>query len=200
LRMSKLRPGRALSLSRGRWCAPGRRLSSGRHPPLSCGQSLRPRWNNPSAGGHFHETSTRVQAIHPSPQIRLATGPKPGTRRFPPVFSSPAAPGWNKSSFGFYPGLRTPQLPAAHARAETGQRALARVTRPRHQPDLQRRLPLELMHPHVARSRPSPPSPPGSPPSRPASLPATPARPGWCRRSWFPAGGGPPWCHSAPGW
>src|SRR5215831_18045330 len=114
----------------------------------------------PIGGGHFHETSTRVQAIHPSPQIRLATGPKPGTRRFPPVFSSPAAPGWNKSSFGFYPGLRTPQLPAAHARAETGQRALARVLHPRHQPGLQQRLPLELMHPHAARSRRLPPSPP----------------------------------------
>jgi len=106
----------------------------------------------PIGGGHFHETSTRVHAIHPSPQIRLATGPKPGTRRFPPVFSSPATPGWNKSSFGFYPELRTPQLPAAHARAETGHRALARVLHPRHQPGLQRRLPLELMRPHFARS------------------------------------------------
>jgi len=43
LHMSKLRPGRVPPLSRGRWCAPGRRLSSGRHLPLSCGQSLRPR-------------------------------------------------------------------------------------------------------------------------------------------------------------
>ena len=43
LHMSKLRPGRAPPLSRGRWCAPGRRLSSARHLPLSCGQSLRPR-------------------------------------------------------------------------------------------------------------------------------------------------------------
>src|SRR6185437_1588986 len=125
----------------------------------------------PIGGGHFHETSTRVQAIHPSPQIRLATGPKPGTRRFPPVFSSPTAPGWNKSSLGFYPGLRTPQLPAAHARAETGQRALARVLHPRPQPGLQRRLPLELMHPHAARSRRWPPTPPWSPPSRPARRP-----------------------------
>jgi hypothetical protein len=43
LHMSKTQPGRALSLPRGRWCAPGQRLPSGRHLPLSCGQSLRPR-------------------------------------------------------------------------------------------------------------------------------------------------------------
>jgi hypothetical protein len=93
--------------------------------------------DHPIGGGHFHETSTRVHAIHPSPQARLATGPRPGTRRFPPVFSSPAAPGWNTGRFGFYPGLRTPQLPAAHAEAETGHHALARVLHPRHQPNLQ---------------------------------------------------------------
>jgi len=40
--MLKLRSGRPPALPRGRWCAPGRRLSSGRHPPLSCGQSLYP--------------------------------------------------------------------------------------------------------------------------------------------------------------
>jgi hypothetical protein len=83
--------------------------------------------------------------------------PGPGSRRFPPVFSSPAAPGWDKGRFGFFPGLRTPQLPATHAEAETGQRALAQVMRSRHQPDLQQRLPLELMHPHAARSPTSPP-------------------------------------------
>jgi hypothetical protein len=113
---------------------------------------------HPIGGGHFHEASTRVHAIHPSPRARLATGPRAGNPYgFPPVFSSPAAPGWNKGGFGFYPGLRTPQLPAAHARAETGQRALARVPRLRHQPGLQRRIPLELMHPHFARSPMSPP-------------------------------------------
>ena len=72
---------------------------------------------------------------------------------FPPVFSSPAPPGWNGRRFSFYPGLRTPQLPAAHARAETGQRALARVLRLRPKPNLQQRLPLEHMHPHIAHSR-----------------------------------------------
>ena len=35
-----------------------------------------------------------------------------GKQSFPPVFSSPAAPGWDKGRFGFFPGLRTPQLPA----------------------------------------------------------------------------------------
>ena len=152
MHMSKLRPGRAPPLSRGRWCAPGRRLSSGRHLPLSCGQSLRPRWNNPSTGGTFTRRHRRFTAFthHPG-----ATGSRPEAGRpssLPPVFSSPAAPGWNNGRFGFYLGLRTPQSPATHAKAETGHRALARVLRHRLQPGLQRRLPLELMHPHFARS------------------------------------------------
>jgi hypothetical protein len=79
--------------------------------------------------------------------------------RFPPVFSSPAAPGWNGNRFGFYPGLRTPQLPTEHAEAETGPRTLARVLHLRHQPNLQTVPPTSLMHPHVARSRRWTPSP-----------------------------------------
>ena len=182
LHMSKLRPGRAPPLSRGRWCAPGRRLSSGRHLPLSCGQSLRPRWNNPSAGGTFTRRHRRFTAFthHPG-----ATGSRPGAGRpssLPPVFSSPAAPGWNNGRFGFYPGLRTPQLPATHAKAETGHRALARVLRHRPQPGLQRRLPLELMHPHFARNPRSPPSPPRAP-ARTAASPPAPAPPAWWSRS-----------------
>ena len=109
---------------------------------------------HPIGGGHFHETSARVHAIHPSPQGPVGYRPRAGNPacRLPPVFSLPAAPGWNTGRFGFYPGLRTPQLPATHARAETGHHALARVLHPRPQPGLQRCLPLELMHPHVARN------------------------------------------------
>jgi hypothetical protein len=72
----------------------------------------------------------------PPPRDREAT-------RLPPVFSSPAPPGWDGDRFGFYPGLRTPRLPAAHARAETGQRALARVPHLGPKPNLQQHLPLD---------------------------------------------------------
>ena len=150
--MSKTRPGRAPPLPRGRWCAPGRRLSSARHPPLFHGQSLRPRWNIPPAGLTFTRRQQGFTHVRPSPP---GSWPLPQGREahhFPPVFSSPAAPGWDRGRFGFFPGLRTPQLPAAHARAETGQRALARILRLRHQPHLHQRLPLELMHPHAARN------------------------------------------------
>ena len=68
LRMSKTRPGRAPPLPRGRWCAPDRRLSSGRHPPLSSGQSLRPRWNIPSAGVTFTRRHQGFTHVRPSPQ------------------------------------------------------------------------------------------------------------------------------------
>ena len=94
--------------------------------------------------------SSRYSPITPGPAGYRPRAGNPACR-LPPVFSSPAAPGWNTGRFGFYPGLRTPRLPAAHARAETGHHALARVLHPRPQPGLQRCLPLELMHPHVAR-------------------------------------------------
>jgi hypothetical protein len=111
------------------------------------------RWNIPPAGVTFTRRHQGFTHVRPSPITAGYRHRARKRRRFPPVFSSPAAPGWDRGRFGFFPRLRTPRLPAAHARAETGQRALARVTRLRHQPGLQRRLPLELMHPHVAHSR-----------------------------------------------
>ena len=76
---------------------------------------------HPIGGGHLHEASwggSLAFAHHPE----MAGGhPGAGKRnRFPPVFSLPAATGWNDSRFGFDPGLRTPRSPAEHAGAETG--------------------------------------------------------------------------------
>jgi len=67
------------SLSRGRWCAPGRRLPSGRHPPLFHGQSLRPRWNIPSAGGTFTRRQREFTLFthHPRPGWLPAQGREP---------------------------------------------------------------------------------------------------------------------------
>ena len=160
LHMSKTRPGRAPPLPRGRWCAPGRRLSSGRHLPLRCGQSLRPAGTSHRRGSPSRGVikGSLTFAHHPK-----TAGCRPGAgkrHRFPPVFSSPAAPGWNESRFGFYPGLRTPRLPATHAEAETGHRALTRVLHLRHQPNLQTVPPTSLMHPHFAPSRRLLPAPP----------------------------------------
>jgi hypothetical protein len=152
--MIKLRSGRAPALPRGRWCAPDRRLSSGRHPPLYHGQSLRPRWNIPPAGVTLTRRQRRFTHSPITPDDWLPSADREPQNRFPPIFSSPAVPGWNKDHFGFDLGLRTPQLPATHAEAETGHRALARVLHPQHhhQSSLQRCLPLALMHPHIARS------------------------------------------------
>jgi hypothetical protein len=92
---------------------------------------------HPIGGGHLHEASSGVHSRSPITPWRLDATPGPGSRRrFPPVFSSPATPGWNEDRFGFYPGLRTPRLPTTHAEAETGHRALARVLHLRHQPNL----------------------------------------------------------------
>jgi len=45
-----------------------------------------------------------------------------------PAFPSPTTPGWNGNGFGFHPGLRTPQLPATHAKAGTVPWTLNRIT------------------------------------------------------------------------
>ena len=60
-----------------------------------------PRSNIPSCGGWDHEAYEDSLTF---------------TR---PVFPLPTIPGWNENGFGFYPGLRTPQLPATHAKAGT---------------------------------------------------------------------------------
>jgi hypothetical protein len=76
--------------------------------------------HHPIGGGHPHEASSGVplrSPITPDGWVPPGTGKHP---RFPPVFSSPAAPGWNRGPLGFDPGLGTPQSPAAHAEAEPG--------------------------------------------------------------------------------
>ena len=174
MHMSKTRPGRAPPF------IPGTVVRSRAAIILRPAPAALPRpvptapLEHPTCGGHLHETSTGVHSRSPITPGRLDAAPGPGSLRFPPVFSSPAAPGWDRDRFGFFPRLRTPQLPATHARAKTGHRAPARALRLRHQPQLQRRLPLELMRLHAAPTRTSPPGPPAGP-SRPwPSPPATP--------------------------
>src|SRR6476659_1156621 len=95
-----------------------------------------PRWNIPSAGVTFTRRHQGFTHVRPSPPDGWLLPQDRERRRFPPVFSSPAAPEWNESRFGFYPGLRTPRLPATHAEAETGHRALTRVLHLRHKSNL----------------------------------------------------------------
>ena len=112
MHMSKLRPGRALSLPRGRWCAPGRRLPSGRHPPLFRGQSLRPRWIIPSAGGTFTRRQREFTRFTHHPGNRLAASPEPGTpagsRRSSP---RPPPPDGTRPASAFTPGFAPRSYP-----------------------------------------------------------------------------------------
>lgn len=86
---------------------------------------------HPIDGGHLHEASSGVHLRSPITPGQPAAAPGPGSLTiFPPVFSSPAAPGWNKDRFGFYPRLRTPRSPTTHAEAETGQSRTGPSTTP----------------------------------------------------------------------
>ncbi len=123
-----------------------------RHLPLPSGYSLMARWNIPR-WGHLHEAPSGVRSRSPITTRQLGCRPGAGKHPcFPAVFSSPAAPGWNKSHFGLDPGF-APQSPVTHADAEAAHRELGRVLHRRDQPNLQRRLPLDLMHPRVVTSR-----------------------------------------------
>lgn len=108
----------------------------------------------PAATSHRRGSPSRDinGGSHHSP-ITPAASPPPG-----PGSSLPAglllacSPRMEREPLGLFPELRTPQLPATHVEAETGHSALAQVLHPRHQPNLQRCLPLALMHPHAART------------------------------------------------
>lgn len=127
---------------------------------------------HPIGGGHLHEASSGVHSRSPINQHGWPPCRIGKQQRLPPVFSSPTAPGWNGNRFGLNPGLRTPRLPATHAEAETGHRALARVLHLRHQPNLQTVPPTSLMHPHVAPTRRWPPAPsPAHHPREPSPTP-----------------------------
>ena len=106
--MSKTRPGRAPSLLRGRWCAPDRRLSSGRHLPLSSGQSLRPRSNYPPAGVTFTKRHRGFTHVHPSPRTQItAQGREPAS----PHRSSPRlCPPGGTADLGLLPRASHPAV------------------------------------------------------------------------------------------
>src|SRR6201997_5309276 len=109
---------------------------------------------HPIGGGHLHEASSGVYSRSPITPGRPDAAPEPGStfasRRSSPC---PRPLDGTGTASALDPGLRTLQLPAEHAEAETGPRALARVLHLRHQPNLQTVPPTSLMHPHVARSR-----------------------------------------------
>lgn len=107
LRMSKLRPGRTPPLPRGRWCAPGRRLLSGRHLPLYCGQSLRPRWNLPSAGGTFTRHQRRFTPFAPHPGGLTAAG---AGRNLPTGLLLACNPRMERGSLGLFPDASHPAV------------------------------------------------------------------------------------------
>ena len=75
---------------------------------------------HPIGGGHFHETSTRVHAVHPSPQIRLATSPGPGTQPAGSRRSSPRPrpPDGTRAASASAPGF----APRSYPRRTPGRR------------------------------------------------------------------------------
>ncbi len=77
-----------------------------------------PRCNIPSSGASDNETSTKVQAIHPS-DLPLACSPR-----------------MERAPLGFYPELRTPPLPATHVRVGTGLKHRPRTTQPTTSPPI----------------------------------------------------------------
>jgi hypothetical protein len=96
--------------------------------PILRGGGVSPICDGSSIGTRrFTTASPLIRLAHSTggSQDYEACGDSPAFTR--PVFPSPAITGWNSNGFGFYPGLRTPRLPAAHAKAGTVPRTLDRV-------------------------------------------------------------------------
>jgi hypothetical protein len=101
-RMRELRPGWAPPRPRGQRCSHGRRRSA--RPPLAV----------PPRPGPAPRSSSHL------PGLWVARHQRGFTHVRPSGLPLACAPGWNETRFGFFPELRTPQLPATHARAGTG--------------------------------------------------------------------------------
>jgi hypothetical protein len=67
----------------GRWCAPGRRLFSGRHLPLFRGQSLQPPLEHPTCGGNPSPDVIRGSLAFAHHPRRLDAARRPGSYRLP---------------------------------------------------------------------------------------------------------------------
>lgn len=100
-RLVEVRPGWAPPGPRGRWFAPGRSLDTGQHLPPFSGGPCSPRIQHSACGSPRNEASS---AIH----LRSPVRPFPGL-----------CPPDGTGALGPFPGLRTPRLLAAHARAGT---------------------------------------------------------------------------------
>ena len=101
-RMRELRPGWAPPRPRGQRCSHGRRRSA--RPPLAVPPRLGPA---PWSSSHL-------------PGLWVTRHQRGFTHVRPSGLPLACAPGWNGTRFGFFPELRTPQLPATHVRAGTG--------------------------------------------------------------------------------
>jgi hypothetical protein len=131
-------------------------------------------------GGVLNEASSGVHSRSPITPSHHPSRPDAvqgrEVARFPPVFSSPAAPGWNRSRFGFDPGF----APRGHPRRTPRRRQArppARVLHLQHQPNLETVPPPCLMHRHVAHNPPKPPCPRGAGPGHAPTDADVPARP-----------------------
>jgi hypothetical protein len=135
LRMSKLRPGRAPALLRGRRCVPDQRLRSDRRLPLSNGQSLHPHWNNPPAGITFTKPQRRfTRFAHPG--LLLACGP------------------WaEQGPLGLLPRASHPAVTRDARQGGDRPTRTGPGTTPSTSAEPPQCLPLELKHLHVARNR-----------------------------------------------
>ena len=105
---SEIRPGWVPSVPRGRRCSPGRIRVLRPAPAASQRPVPTPRCHIPSAGLTMTRHQRGFTHVHPS-GLPLACSPR-----------------MEREPLGFHPGLRTPPLPATHARAGTGHRTLAR--------------------------------------------------------------------------
>ena len=80
----------------------------------------------PGSACRFTTASPCTPLLLPTTEPLFTRHQRRFTRFTRPVCPSPVTPGWDGRSFGFPLGLRTPPLPATHAKGGARQRAHAR--------------------------------------------------------------------------
>ena len=136
-RTRETRPGWVPSVLRGGWCPADQSDVPDRHLPLLSGQPCNPLEHPIGEPGSDEAYEDSVSFTRPASP-------------------APAAPGWNGTGFGFYPGLRTSRSPATPAKAGAVPRTLDRITPSHHRASKRRDHSQRATSRRTVRSAPRP--------------------------------------------
>src|SRR6476659_6333494 len=143
--------GQGALLTRGRWCAPGRRLSPAGTRRFAAASPYTP-LEHPIGGDNLHEASSRVHSRSPITPGLLAAAPGPGASPLPACLLLARRPRMEREPLRLLPRASHPAVTHDARRGGDRPSRTDPSTTPSTSVEPQRCLPLSLMHPHFAHS------------------------------------------------